>query len=181
MGSQAKLEPMDVPDVEDVSSEEKEEDEVLTVEMQVQAAEAGGGSRGTTPSEVVVGGCGLVAPDVAQASGTAAAEGVDGGFQPAWKVCSMNEKDGMVPICVRYAPLTSWSQKTIWVSPECNSDDLKWVMRKQLGGMVCTWRVHEGFRGHPYDRFTPLLDGAPGAADEEALRGPLVLSQSFGP
>ena len=58
---------------------------------------------------------------------------------------------GMVPICLRWAPIERWKQRTLWVVPTCDSDDLKWFFRSHLMSSVSTWRVHDGFGGKPND------------------------------
>ena len=69
----------------------------------------------------------------------------------------------------------------MWISRNCNSDNLKWYLVQSLGGTASTLRVHDGFNGLPFDRFTPLLNGPPGGNPAEANKGPLVIVQSFGP
>lgn len=95
---------------------------------------------------------------------------------------SFREVAGFVPVAVRYANVAAWVQRTVWVAPDCNSDHLKWGLRHHLGSSVSTWRVHEGFRGHPYDRYRPILEGPPPPAPQEGrLNGPILIVQSFGP
>jgi hypothetical protein len=91
------------------------------------------------------------------------------------------EREGWVPIVVRFAPEASWRQRTLWVDPTCSSDDLKWWMRSRgLGGNCSCWRVHSGWRGTPYDRFTPVSQPPPNAAPDEQSTV-LVIAPSFGP
>ena len=104
-----------------------------------------------------------------------------GNDRPSTKFVSFVEEPGLQAICVRYAPAYSWCQKTVYVSPECNSDHLKWHLSNSVGLTVSTTRVHEGFKGLPYDRFTPLLEGAPGADPADKQKGPLMIIPSFGP
>ena len=86
-----------------------------------------------------------------------------------------------VAITVRYAPVGSWVQRTLYFPKDASSDDIKWRLRDQLGAGPSVWRVHEGYRGMPYDRFTPVVDGPPGSAENEMMRAPLVIAPSFGP
>jgi hypothetical protein len=75
---------------------------------------------------------------------------------------STEEKPGFIPLTVRFAPGQAWKQRTVYINNKCNSDDLKWALRSQFGCNVSTLRVHEGFRGMPYDRYRPLTQGPPG-------------------
>ena len=94
---------------------------------------------------------------------------------------SFVETDGMTAIAVRYAAATVWRQRTVWVSSTCNSDDLKWAMRTQLGQNVSLLRVHEGFRGYPYGRAEPIVGGPLSAPVTTGVQGPLLIVPSFGP
>ena len=119
------------------------------------------------------------ASGVAEPTGAAAASAAND--RPSLKYVSWGPEPGLQPVCVRYAPASTWCQKTLWASPNCNSDHLKWHLASWLGANVSTWRVHEGWSGMPFDRFTPVLDAAPGADPSVKNKAPLVIAQSFGP
>ncbi len=99
---------------------------------------------------------------------------------PAAKV-SFQEEPGMRAVCVRYAKPDAWVQRVVYISADCNSDDLKWALRNHTQGTVSTWRVHDGWRGKPYDRFRPIVQGPNYCTPGEELRAPLVIAPSFGP
>lgn len=144
-------------------------------------------------------GCAAATAGTADAAPAAVAEPAAGAFVPPGSVrsasaetaetvpvdgeatVSFKEEPGLVGVTVRYAHILAWSQRTVYISPECNSDQLKWGLRNHLGGSVSTWRVHDGFRGHPYDRFRPIVSGPENGKPEEAMKGPVVIAQSFGP
>lgn len=97
---------------------------------------------------------------------------------------------GYVPIVVRYAPMSSWEQRTLYVRRDTNSDTLKYALKSELGAGPSLWRVHEGYRGEPYDRYTPVQQpprressAASGSAcaDGSAVSGLLFIAPSFGP
>jgi len=86
----------------------------------------------------------------------------------------------MEAIVVAFAPRPVWRQKTLWVTRECNSDDLKYAMRSWLQADVSSLRVHSAWRGTPYDRTTPVLSAPPAAAPDERPTF-LVIARSCGP
>jgi len=97
---------------------------------------------------------------------------------------------GYVPIVVRYAPMSSWEQRTLYVRRDTNSDTLKYALKSELGAGPSLWRVHEGYRGEPYDRYTPVQQpprressAASGSAcaGGSAVSGLLFIAPSFGP
>jgi hypothetical protein len=93
----------------------------------------------------------------------------------------MEPSRGYIPLTVRFAPVHTWKQRTVYVNENCNSDDLKWALRSQFGCDVSTLRVHEGFRGTPYDRRTPLTQGPPDQQWTAPNDMPFLVIPSFGP
>jgi hypothetical protein len=100
------------------------------------------------------------------------------------------QRSGYVPIVVRYAPISSWQQRTLYVRKDTNSDSLKWALKNDLGAGPSMWRVHEGYRGDPYDRYTPVAthprrdpsDTTGGSrVDGSGTSAPLFIAPSFGP
>ena len=87
---------------------------------------------------------------------------------------------GMEAIVVAFAPGPAWRQRTLWVTRECKSDDLKYALRNWLEADVSSLRVHSAWRGTPYDRTTPVLSPPPDAAPDERPTF-LVIARSCGP
>jgi hypothetical protein len=88
---------------------------------------------------------------------------------------------GFVPVRVNYAPVENWRQMTVYVSPQCNSNDLTRALRQHVGGSANALRVHEGFRGHPYDSVTPLTHGPGSQRWIVPLGTPYLVVPSFCP
>jgi hypothetical protein len=138
----------------------------------VESAEAAPADGGATASTD-----GLVLPPRA---GAAAVAATASGSPPWSPQAQWGPAPGYTAVSVWYAPIISWRQKIVYVSPHASSDHLKWFMADLVGNNVTTFRVHSGWRGTPYDRMTPVTQPPPGAhADEQPTV--LLLVPSFGP
>jgi hypothetical protein len=123
------------------------------------------------PSEAVPGGpapagsSGSAGPAAGGVGGTSAigggddGPGVEGdgnggdGF-PAWDedACSMRPFAGSTPITVRFAEVLHWRQRVVYCRPDATVDNVKWTMRSTVGQHVSTFRIGDGFSGHPLAR-----------------------------
>jgi hypothetical protein len=133
-----------------------------------------GASSGTmmmVPSEAVPGGTPAASASSGASPGVAGNDGDlghhDGGGAPgggaggnhgfglpAWDedVCSLNPLFGSSPVTVRFAEVVHWRQRVVYCRPDCTVDHIKWTMRHIVGQHVSTFRIGDGFSGHPLAR-----------------------------
>ncbi len=94
---------------------------------------------------------------------------------------SLKPGPGLTPVCVQYAKPDAWVQRVVYVSDRCNSDRLKWALVNHTRKSPSAVRVIDGFRGKPYDRFRPIVQGPNFCQAGEELRGPLIIAPAYGP
>jgi len=118
----------------------------------------------TAPSNALPAASGLVG-DGGTGDGGGAPDGGNGGNggggPPAWdeSACSMYPFPGSSPVTVRFAEVVHWRQRVVYCRADCTVDHVKWTMRQTVGQHVSTFRISDGFSGHPlarHWRFTGL-------------------------
>ena len=115
---------------------------------------------GTTNPDAGLGGVGE--PDGAPGDGGDGAPdddgngdgGYGGGGPPGWdpRACSLQHFAGASPVTVRYAEVVSWKQRVVYCRADCTVEHVKWAMRETVGQHVSTYRISDGFSGHPLAR-----------------------------
>jgi hypothetical protein len=80
--------------------------------------------------------------------------GNGGGGPPAWdaSACSHYPFPGSTPVTVRFAEVVHWRQRVVYCRADCTVDHVKWTMRDTVGQHVSTFRIGDGFSGHPLAR-----------------------------
>jgi hypothetical protein len=81
-------------------------------------------------------------------------DGNGGRGGPAWDedACSMYSFPGSSPVTVRFAEVVHWRQRVVYCRPDATIDHIKWTMRHTVGQHVSTFRIGDGFSGHPLAR-----------------------------
>jgi hypothetical protein len=77
-----------------------------------------------------------------------------GGGPPAWDpdACSLREFPGSTPVTVRFAEVVHWRQRVVYCRSDATVDQVKWAMKDIVGQNVSTYRISDGFSGHPLAR-----------------------------
>jgi hypothetical protein len=77
-----------------------------------------------------------------------------GGGPPTWdeSACSLQHFAGSTPVTVRFAEVLHWRQRVVYCRPDATVDNVKWTMRHTVGQHVSTFRIGDGFSGHPLAR-----------------------------
>ena len=80
--------------------------------------------------------------------------GYGGGGPPGWdpQACSLQNFAGASPVTVRFAEVVSWRQRVVYCRADCTVEHVKWAMRETVGQHVSTYRISDGFSGHPLAR-----------------------------
>jgi hypothetical protein len=80
--------------------------------------------------------------------------GYGGGGPPPWDpdACSLQNFAGASPVTVRFAEVVSWRQRVVYCRADCTVEHVKWAMRQTVGQDVSTYRISDGFSGHPLAR-----------------------------
>jgi hypothetical protein len=80
--------------------------------------------------------------------------GYGGGGPPGWdpQACSLQDFAGASPVTVRFAEVVNWRQRVVYCRADCTVEHVKWAMRHTVGQHVSTYRISDGFSGHPLAR-----------------------------
>jgi hypothetical protein len=105
----------------------------------LQSAAGNGGHRGDGDGSGAPGGSG---------------GGSGGSGPPAWdeSAVSMYAFQGSTPVTVRFAEVVHWRQRVVYCRPDATVEHVKWAMRQTVGQHVSTFRINDGFSGHPLAR-----------------------------
>jgi hypothetical protein len=115
-------------------------------------------------------------------AGGAAGSGDGGGGYPAWDngAVQMQPFPGSSPVTVRFAEVVHWRQRVVYCSSAATVDGVKWAMRHIVGQNVSTFRINDGFSGHPLARHWHVTDATPnGWPNFSEPRRILVVMPSF--
>jgi hypothetical protein len=84
----------------------------------------------------------------------ASSGGSGGGAPPAWDESAVSQYafEGSTPVTVRFAEVVHWRQRVVYCRPDATVEHVKWAMRETVGQHVSTFRLNDGFSGHPLAR-----------------------------
>jgi hypothetical protein len=116
-----------------------------------------GGAHGVTaPGNALPGAGGLVGGGGGDGGGApdGGNGGNGGGGPPAWdeSACSLHSFPGSSPVTVRFAEVVHWRQRVVYCRADCTVDHVKWAMKETVGQHISTFRIGDGFSGHPLAR-----------------------------
>jgi hypothetical protein len=127
--------------------------------MMVSSEAVPGGTPGADSSGGAAHGVGGIGGDSGDGGGGGAPDGgggggSGGGGQPPWdeNACSLHPFPGSTPVSVRFAEVVHWRQRAVYCRPDATVDNVKWTMRHTVGQHVSTFRIGDGFSGHPLAR-----------------------------
>ena len=108
---------------------------------------------GSAPTAVARIGGGSGDGDGGGGTGGGGGDGHGGGGLP-WdaSACSLQHFAGSTPVTVRFAEVVHWRQRVVYCRPDCTVEHVKWTMRQTVGQHVTTFRIGDGFSGHPLAR-----------------------------